>query len=366
MTTTPETGSTPSAGPSVLPRGLLILLGLAAATVTVAGMKAVSGILGPAFLALVLAIAADPIRTGLTRRGAPRWVGTITALLVVYVGLLGLCAALIVALARFAGLVPDYEAELGDLLSNVSSLLADVGVDSTQIQAVIEAFDLGQLASLATSLLGAILSLGSNLFFIVALILFISLDADAFVRHLHSVSSSRSGFVEAMGSFARGTRRYLLVSTVFGLIVALIDTAVLWALGVPAAVLWGLLAFITNYVPNIGFILGLVPPALLALLESGPGLMLGVIAAYCAINVVIQSVIQPKMVGDAVGISASLTFLSLVVWAWILGPLGAVLAVPLTLLVKAFFIDVDPGTRWVSGLIGTPLDERPPDKSSAG
>lgn len=358
MSTTPDTTPRDS-GPSVLPRGLMILLGLAAATVTIAGVKAVSGILGPAFLALVLAIAADPLRTGLSKRGLPRWVGTLVALFVVYVGLIAFCGALILAIARFAALVPSYEQEFSNLLDDISGLLADLGVDSSQVQTLIEAFDLGQLASIATSILGAILSLGSNLFFIVALILFICLDADKFVSHLHAVKGSRTGFVEAMGSFARGTRRYLVVSTVFGLIVAVIDTAVLWALGVPAAMLWGLLAFITNYVPNIGFILGLVPPALLGLLEGGPGLMLGVIVAYSAINVVIQSVIQPKMVGDAVGISASLTFLSLVVWAWILGPLGAVLAVPLTLLVKALFIDVDPGSRWVSGLIGTPLEDEP-------
>ncbi len=130
-------------------------------------------------------------------------------------------------------------------------------------------------------------------------------------------------------------------------------------LGVPGALLWGLLAFITNYIPNIGFLIGLVPPAVIALLEGGPGLRLGVVAACCVINVVIQSVIQPKLVGDAVGLSASVTFLSLVVWAWILGPLGAVLAIPLTLLAKALLIHVDPHTRWiVGGLVGD-RSERP-------
>ena len=84
----------------------------------------------------------------------------------------------------------------------------------------------------------------------------------------------------------------------FGLIVAVIDTAVLWAMGIPAAVLWGLLAFVTNYIPNIGFIIGLVPVAVLALLEGGVGLMLAVIAVYSVINLVIQSIIQPRVVGD--------------------------------------------------------------------
>lgn len=166
-----------------------------------------------------------------------------------------------------------------------------------------------------------------------------------------------------MNRFAQGTRKYFLVSTIFGLIVAALDTAFLLVVGVPAAFLWGLLAFITNYIPNIGFILGLIPPAVLALLSGGPGLALAVVIAYCLINFVIQSIIQPKLVGDAVGMSATITFLSLVVWAWIIGPLGAILAIPLSLLVKAFLVDVDPQSQWVGGLVG---DGRPPKPSSVG
>ena len=103
-----------------------------------------------------------------------------------------------------------------------------------------------------------------------------------------------------------------------------------------------MLAFITNYIPNIGFVIGLIPPAVLALLDGGPRLMVIVIVFYSVINVVIQSIIQPKVVGDVVGLSATITFLSLVVWTWLIGPLGAVLAVPLSLLTKALLIDADP------------------------
>jgi AI-2 transport protein TqsA len=141
------------------------------------------------------------------------------------------------------------------------------------------------------------------------------------------------------------------VSTVFGLIVAVIDTGVLALLGIPLPLLWGLLAFMTNYIPNIGFVIGLVPPALLGLLEGGVGTMLAVIAAYSVINVVIQSVIQPKVVGDTVGLSVTLTFVSLVFWAWVIGPLGALLAIPLSLLAKALLLDLDPSTRWIDGLV---------------
>ena len=114
-----------------------------------------------------------------------------------------------------------------------------------------------------------------------------------------------------------------MVTTVFGLIVAVLDTVALSDyIGVPLAITWGLLSFITNYIPNVGFILGLIPPAVLALLEGGPGLMVAVIVVYCVINLILQSVIQPKFVGDAVGLSTSITFLSLVFWSTP-GPRGA-------------------------------------------
>lgn len=344
-----------------LPRAVLIMVGLAAATIVVAGLRSISDLLGPVFLALVLTVAAVPLRTALTRRGLPRWAGTLVAIVTVYALVAVLAASFVIAAARFADLVPQYQDELTDVVSNIHGAMTTFGVSQEQIQSVVSAFDLGQLASYVTSFLSGILSLLTNLAFIVTLVLFMSVDSHAFATHLQSSRSQHFGFVEAMESFAKGTRKYFLVSTIFGLIVAVLDSAFLFIVGVPAAFLWGLLAFITNYVPNIGFVLGLIPPAVLALLEGGPGLMLTVVIAYSVINFVIQSIIQPKLVGDAVGMSASVTFLSLVVWAWVIGPLGAILAIPLSLLVKAFLVDVDPQSQWVGGLVG---DRRRPDPSA--
>jgi predicted PurR-regulated permease PerM len=153
---------------------------------------------------------------------------------------------------------------------------------------------------------------------------------------------------------------------VFGFIVGVLDGIALALIGVPLPVLWGLLAFITNYVPNIGFVIGLVPPALLALLTLGvPGMLL-VIAVYCVLNFVIQSLIQPRYVGDSVGLATTTTFVALVFWAWLLGPLGALLAIPLTLLVKALLVDVDPTARWASALAGSlAAKPRPPRRQRA-
>jgi len=136
-------------------------------------------------------------------------------------------------------------------------------------------------------------------------------------------------------------------------------------MGVPGAFVWGVLAFITNFIPNIGFIIGLVPPALLALLEGGVWKMVAVIVVYCAINFVIQSVIQPKFQADALNLGVSLTFLSLVFWTFVLGPLGALLALPMTMFVRAVLVDADPDVQWVAPLISNslPRDDDPPEES---
>jgi AI-2 transport protein TqsA len=118
-------------------------------------------------------------------------------------------------------------------------------------------------------------------------------------------------------------------------------------------VTWAVLAFITNYIPNVGFIIGLVPPALLALLTLGVPEMLAVIGVYCVLNFVIQSLIQPRFVGDSVGLAMTTTFVALVFWTWLIGPVGALLAIPLTLLVKALLVDADPTARWATALAGS-------------
>ncbi len=344
-----QPGETPAAQ---LPRVLVVLLCTAAATITVAGMRSFSDILGPVFLALVLTVAVHPMRSWLRGKGLPAWAASLIILVTVYTFLVAFILALLVALAQFAELLPTYKDELTSTINDVTGWLTHLGVDQAQINTIADSFDVGKLAGLVGDLLGGLLGVVSDLFFLVTLVLFLAFDGAWFPERLGAVASERGALVAALASFAGGTRSYLVVSTVFGLIVAIIDTGVLWAMGIPAPLLWGLLAFITNYIPNIGFVIGLVPVAILGLLEGGVGLMLAVIAVYSLINVVIQSVIQPKVVGDKVGLSTTLTFLSLVFWAWVLGPLGALLAVPLSLCAKALLIDVDPSTRWLNPLIG--------------
>ena len=345
---------------SALPRGLLILLGIAAAVISIAGIRAAADLIGPIFLALVLTVAVHPLRGYAARLGVPPWAGTLVGIVGAYAVLLGLSLAVVVAVARFAQLLPEYEQQFNDLVADGVDRLQSFGVSQEQLNALTDGADLGQLLELAQSLLAAVLSLASDLFFVITLLLFMAMDAANLPAKLEEARSERSQVADALTSFARGTRQYLVVSTVFGFIVAVFDTAFLALTPVPVPLLWGLLAFITNYIPNIGFVIGLVPPAILALLEGGPDLMLVVIVVYSVVNFVIQSVIQPKFVGDAVGLAGSLTFLSLIFWGWTLGAVGALLAVPLSLLVKAVLVDVDPDSRWLSAMLSGDSQPRDP------
>ncbi|NKY57455.1 AI-2E family transporter [Nocardia flavorosea] len=348
----------PAPGQWAIPRGLIVLLVAAATVVAVTGARAFSGVLGPVFLALMLAIAVQPIQQRIQRSGRPAWLGMLAALVVVYVILLGLVAALALSAAQLATALPDYSERFADLLVQVQDLLARLNIDQERIDHALSSFDLGKLVGLLEDLLRGLAGAFSNLVFVVTLLLFMVFDGMSIGRRMAVLRSMRPDIAQALGSFTSGTRKYLIVSTVFGLIVAILDGVALWLLAVPFPLLWALLSFITNYIPNIGFVIGLVPPALLALLDSGWTRMVWVIVVYCVLNVVVQSVIQPKYVGDAVGLSVTITFLSLVFWTWVLGALGALLAIPLTLLAKAVLLDIDPSTRWMDVLIG----ERAPDR----
>ena len=352
--------------PEGLPRGVIVLLGLAGVVVAVAGLRSVSDIIGPVFLALMLTVTASPLSTWLRRRGAPVWVAAAALLVTVYVTLFGLGGALVLSATRLIDLVPQYQSQLSALRADVAQALSALGVDTEQVRQVSDLITPGSVADLFGAVLGGVLGLLSNGIFLLAVLLFLCLDAVHFPVRLGKAARQRPQVVDALRSFAQGTRSYLLVSTVFGLIVAVVDTLMLWALGVPLPLLWGLLSFITNYIPNIGFIIGLVPPALLGLLEGGVETMTLVIVLYCVVNFVIQSVIQPKVVGDAVGLSATVSFLSLVFWTWVLGPLGALLAIPLSLLAKGLLVDIDPTTRWINPLISAKGADDEPASEPAG
>jgi AI-2 transport protein TqsA len=337
--------------PGVIPRWLLLLVGAAAATVAVAGLKAIAWLVAPVFLALVVVIALTPVQRALRRIGAPQWLATAVLLILVWAVLLSFVGLLVLSVAQMAALLPNYADQAQTLLNGIVHDLNDAGIVSGQLSDLISKIDYSQLVGVATGLLSRLTDAASTLVLLLTALIFVAIESGGFGRRIALVGAERPHLPVALGLFIQGTRSYLVVSTVFGAIVAVGDWVALSIIGIPAAGIWGLLAFVTNYVPNIGFVLGVIPPALLGLLAGGWPELIAVVVIYSLLNFVVQTLIQPRFVGDSVGLSMTVTFVALLFWGWVMGALGALLAIPLTLLVKVMLVDVDPRGHWLDALL---------------
>ena len=255
----------------LLPRTLVILLELAAAVVIAGGIRAADWLVAPVFLALVIVITVHPVHARLRVRGLPSWAATTLLVLAVYGVLVVLAGVVVVSVARLATLLPSYAAEANALLASVTAELARFGVGAAQLREIAGTLNYGRLVGIVTGLLLGITSLLGNLVFLLSLLLFLSIEASGAGTRLALLARDRAPIAAAFTGFTRATRRYMGVNTVFGLLTGLVDAVVLALMGVPLAVLWGLLVFITNYIPYIGFWIALVPPVLLALLPAAGG-----------------------------------------------------------------------------------------------
>jgi AI-2 transport protein TqsA len=277
-------------------------------------------------------------------------VAAAVAVLVVDGGLLAFSFVLVVSFGQLATVLPQYAGQWQDLLDRLRSGLAAAGIGPDQVDDALHSIDPSSILSAVRGLVSGFAGWVAAMVLVLATVLFMTAEGAGVGERLAAVPGTWR-LRTALGDFARNTRRYVVVTTIFGFLVAVVDTVALIAFDVPLALVWGLLSFLTNYVPNIGFFLGLAPPALLALLVGGPRLALLVIAAYALANFIIQSVVQPVFVGDAVGLSVTLTFLSVIVWTAVLGAMGALLAIPLTLFVHAVLVGQDPDRRWAAVLL---------------
>lgn len=342
-----------SARPSPLPRTLTILLGLAAGVIVILGARELAWLIGPVFLALVIVLLVHPLHTWLRHKKVPEGVALVALLLAIFGVLLVLGSIMVLAIARLVTVLPQYAAEADGLVSSLRDFLVARGIDRESAATLLAELDLQKVVQRVVPLLSGVAGLAMNAVFLLSLMLFLGIDATGALGRIAAVNRLRPRLGEAFAIFATNTRRFLGVTTVFALITGVADTLLLLWLDIPLAILWGLLAAICNYIPYVGFVIGLVPPAILALLIGDWPLMLFVIIAFIVLNSLFTSLIQPYFVGDAVGVSMPVTLVALVFWGWVLGPLGAILAIPLTLLVKAVLVDTDPAAGWANALFGS-------------
>ncbi len=329
-------------------QGETIAFTVAALAVCCAGMYYARGLIGPVFLALTLVITVRPLITWATRHRIPRPVSALAAIVIIYTFVVGLFAFLGIAVMQLIDTLPGYSDRFADIWTQLQDRLTRLGMSQADLVAqASKAVDTSKVVSFAQALLEQISGIGSMLMVMGLAVIFLMFDMARIERRTRALVVLKPGLASALAGFAESVRSYWLVSTVFGLIVAVLDTMALWWLDVPMAITWGVVAFITNYIPNIGFVIGVMPPALLAVVDSGPWTALWVIVIYSLLNFVIQSIIQPKFTGDAVGLNTTVTFVSLLFWSQVIGALGAILAVPLTLFAKAILIDTDRRAAWV-------------------
>lgn len=340
-----------------VPTGVWILLAGALASLGLWGLGQFAAILAPAFLALTLVLTIRPIHRWMVKKGVPKWISAIASIFVLVIALSSIIGLTVLAFLPLPEVIGSYQESFTRTVNNISrffedsEFLQEQGYDASNIDNLLNQLDLNTIMTTVRTLIEQISGFSGLVLVIALSIFFIVIDTVSMESRSTIVERANPELHEALSGFEGRVRQYWLVSTIFGAIVALFDWIALQAMGIPLALAWALIAFITNYIPNIGFILGVVPPALIGLLEGGWQLMLWVIIAYSLINFVIQSLIQPKFTADAVGLSVTVTFLSLMVWGIVIGPLGALLAVPLTLFFKAVLIDSSKTTRWIDAFL---------------
>lgn len=351
---TSEAAPSITSSPQKAQYGIMAAAGL---VIVAFGIAGIAGIIGPAFLVITLIITVYPLHSWLTRHRVGPMLASFATLVVVAVILLTIVGALVFALSQMIRILPEYADEFAVLVDQAKALVAQWGIDPNSLDNLWSTFDLSSIADIAQNLLERLTAGASFIALIAGLVFFLSLDSGGFDRRMAILHTERPNIADGLTTFSVNCRRYWIVTTVFGLIVATLDTLVVSWVGIPLAFTWGVLAFVTNYIPNVGFIIGVIPPALVALVDQGPAAALTIVLGYSAINFIVQVIIQPRVTGDVVGVAPSVTFTSLLFWSILLGPLGALLSIPATLLVKALFVDHSPAGHWVRAFLTSRPDE---------
>lgn len=338
------------------PRFASILIVLGALVVVLAGMRAASGIIAPFLVSVFIATLTSPAVFWLHRRRVPKILAVLLVIGSIFVCLTLVGGIAVGSLEEFNQNLPSYQEQLEEqllgLTSNAAGVLENLGI-STGSTDILSAMDLGSAAGMARSTLlqlGNVLTKSLLAFLMTLFVLF-----EAF-RMPEKLDRAFGGRTEKTWSdfrtFASSLQKYLAVKTLASLTTGLLVGLWVWVLGVDYPVFWGLLAFLFNYVPNIGSFVAAVPAVLMAIVQYGGATGLLVAVGYFVINITVGGMIEPSFMGDSVGLSPLVVFISLVFWGWVLGGVGMLLSTPLTISVK-IALENYPDTRWIATLVGS-------------
>lgn len=328
---------------------LRFVLGLACFVVVVAGMKAAADVLVPFLLSSFIAILCVPPLFWLQNKGLP------TALAVLIVATMFVLIALIISavvgasVSDFINQLPHYQQKLQNEKLSVLQWLANQGIDAPMAvlkDQINPGAAMGMVKRVLTGLGGVL----TDSFLILLTVLFILFEASSFPEKLRRASGDPNHSLASFSRFNASVKQYLLIKSWVSLGTGVVISIWLAVLGVDYPILWGLLAFMLNFVPNIGSIIAAVPPVLLAFVQVGPGVAGLTAAGFLAVNIVFGNVIEPRFMGQGLGLSTLVVFLSLVFWGWILGPVGMLLSIPLTMIIK-IALESNDETHWLSVLL---------------
>ena len=337
--------------------GTQFLVAAASIVIVVAGLREASQLVLPFLVAVFLAVVSVPFMRWLHRLGLPVPLAVLSTVLAA-IGAIGLLVMVIgQSVNQLSVAAPFYQARLQTLMESTLVLLERYGVPTSEA-ASLDLLPVGFFDILGTAL-GAVTSFASNTFLVLLTVIFILMEAAGFSGKL------RRAFGEAtdLRQFERMTeqvQKYLVIKTAIS---AITGTVVgLWAaaMGLDFALLWGVTAFLFNFIPNLGSIFAAVPAVVLAVVQFGPGRAAVIALGYLAINIILGSFLEPMLLGRRLGLSTLVVFVSLVFWGWVWGPLGMLFSVPLTMTIKIALENTE-NFKWVAVM----LDANPPRRRRA-
>ena len=339
------------------------LLAGACFVIIVAGARAAEPILVPVLLATMLSIICVPPMQWLNGHGFPGWLAIV--LVVLFVLAVGTAFGTVIgtSLIDFSASLPYYQARLQTEMAGLVAWLAAHGVELSN-RVLQETLNPGQVLRVAGRIFSGVGDVVSRIGLILLLTVFILFEWGTVKDKVRvAFPGSAEAHLAQLSRVSENVKRYLALKTVFSLATGALVALLLTVLGVDYALLWGLLAFLLNYVPTIGSIIAAVPGVILAFLQLGWDGALIAAVGYLVINTTISNLIEPRVLGQGVGLSTLVVFLSLLFWGWVLGPVGMLLSVPLTMIFK-IFLEGNEDTRWIAILMGprvTPESDTSPE-----
>ena len=327
------------------------LIVAASIVIILAGVKASAVIVVPFLLSLFLATILSPFYLWLKKRG----LGELPSLLIIVLFLMLLVSSMITLIGNsaqdFSQNVPLYEVKLRTDLGQILEMMDQWGihVPKKDILAMFHTHSVMQYIAITLKSFGSLLT---NSFMIILIVIFMLLEISQFTSKLGKTHIKSLGtLIEVSDKI----KHYILLKALTSAATGVIITLFLKLMGLHYAVLWGLLAFLLNFIPNIGSILAAVPAVLMALVQHNFTTALMVASGYLVVNITIGSILEPRILGRGLGLSTLIVFLSLIFWGWLLGPVGMLLSVPLTVMIK-IALDTQPNTKWIATLLGSGSD----------